>query len=454
MRLNPRCLLLAATALAPLFAPSAHAFTAEQAAAGRAAYDQSCAMCHGATLRQLPNALLAGAEFVARWGNRATSDLITQARSTMPPENPGGLPPDSYSNIVAYMLQASGGTPDANAVGPSTTARVGAALTSQVTAAAVAAASAPRPEPTGVIVAGTVPSFAPVTDAMLRNPAADDWLMLRHDYSATSFSPLTEITPDNAKLLQLAWIWPMRDGGTNQPAPVVHDGTMYLANTGGIVQALDARTGDLIWEHHVGAEVAPRGITLYQSMLILEISGAWAVSPQDGRLIALDARTGETVWNVEMPDVYPTNSGPILANGLLIQGGGTCTVYEATKCSISAYDPATGAQRWRFVTVALDGKPGGDTWGGLPDLYRAGGEAWITGSYDPELNLTYWGTAQAKPWMPASRGMATADVALYTSSTLALDASTGELDWHYAHAPGEAFDLDVVFERVLVDSGQ
>jgi alcohol dehydrogenase (cytochrome c) len=89
----------------------------------------------------------------------------------------------------------------------------------------VAAVAPPRQEPTGVIVAGTVPSFTPVTDAMLRNPAADDWLMLRHDYAATSFSALEEITPDNAKLLQLAWIWPMRDSGTNQPAPVVHDGT-------------------------------------------------------------------------------------------------------------------------------------------------------------------------------------------------------------------------------------
>ncbi len=86
--------------------------------------------------------------------------------------------------------------------------------------------------------------------------------MLRHDYGATSFSPLTEITAANAKQLTLAWIWPMRDGGTNQPAPVVYDGTMYLANTGGIVQALDARTGDLIWEYHVGAEIAPRGIAL------------------------------------------------------------------------------------------------------------------------------------------------------------------------------------------------
>ena len=451
MRSLPRSLLLPAGAL---LASHALAFTAEQAAAGRAAYEQSCAMCHGATLRQLPNALLAGPEFVARWGNRATSDLIAQARSTMPPENPGGLPAESYSSIVAYLLQSSGGTPDANAVGPSTTARVGAGLTGQLAAAAVAAAPPPRQEPTGVIVAGTVPSFAPVTDAMLRNPDADDWLMLRHDYSATSFSGLDEITPDNAKLLQLAWIWPMRDGGTNQPAPVVHDGTMYLANTGGIVQALDARTGDLIWEHHVGAEISPRGIALYNNTLIFESAGEWAVRPQAARLIALDARTGETVWNVELAGVYATNSGPIVANGLLIQGGGTCTVYEETKCSISAYDAATGEQRWLFRTIALDGEPGGDSWGGLPNLYRAGGEAWITGSYDPDLNLTYWGTAQAKPWMPASRGMATTDVALYTSSTLALDASTGELEWHYAHAPGETFDLDVVFERVLVDSGQ
>jgi alcohol dehydrogenase (cytochrome c) len=370
----------------------------------------------------------------------------------MPPDNPGGLAVEAYSNIVAFLLQQNGGAPDASAVGAGTTARVGLGLTGQVPAAAVAAA-APRPEPTGVIVAGTVPRFAPVTDAMLRAPDADDWLMLRHDYSATSFSPLAEITPDNAKLLTLEWIWPMRDGGTNQPAPVVHDGTMYLANTGGIIQALDARTGDLIWEHRIGAEISPRGVALYDNTLIFESAGEWAVRPQSARLIALDARTGETVWNVELAGVYATNSGPIVAKGLLIQGGGTCTVYEETKCSISAYDAATGAQRWLFRTVALDGEPGGDSWGGLPNLYRAGGEAWITGSYDPDLNLTYWGTAQAKPWMPASRGMDATDVALYTSSTLALDATTGELKWHYAHAPGEAFDLDVVFERVLVDSG-
>ena len=264
-------------------AQGALAFTAEQAAAGRAAYEQTCANCHGANFRQLPNALLAGTEFVGRWGNRATNDLIAQARSTMPPDNPGGLPAETYANVVAYLLQANGGAASANAIDASTTARIGQGLTGQVAVAAAGAPSAP-PAPTGVIVAGTVPEFTPVTDAMLRDPAAEDWLMLRHDYSATSYSPLTEITPDNARRLTLEWIWPMRDGGTNQPAPVVHDGTIYLANTGGIVQALDARTGNLIWEHHVGAEVSPRGITLYRNMLIFQSAGEWAVRPQAARL--------------------------------------------------------------------------------------------------------------------------------------------------------------------------
>jgi len=451
MRSIFRFALLPAASVLALPAAPALAHTLEQATAGRAAYEQTCATCHGQELRQLPNALLAGPEFLARWGNRATGELIAQTRSTMPPDNPGGLPADAYANIAAYLLQANGAAADDRAVSAGTTAAIGAGLSGPA-ALAAAPAGAP-PAPTGVMVAGTVPRYVPVTDATLRNPAAGDWPMLRRDYSATSFSPLTEITPDNARLLRLAWIWPMRDGGTNQPAPLAYNGTLYLANTGGIVQALDGRTGNLIWEHHVGAEVAPRGLALYDNMLIFQSAGAWAVNPQDARLIALDARTGETIWNVEMPDVYASNSGPIVANGLLIQGMGTCTVYEVRKCFISAYDPATGKQRWRFRTVAVTGEPGGDSWGGLPDLFRAGGEAWITGSYDPELNLTYWGTAQAKPWMPASRGMDTLDVALYTSSTLALDASTGELAWHYAHAPGEAFDLDVVFERVLVDAG-
>ena len=154
-----------------------------------------------------------------------------------------------------------------------------------------------------------------------------------------------------------------------------------------------------------------------------------------------------------MPDGRGSSSGPLVAKGKVIQGMGGCQQYVEQKCFISAYDAETGKQLWRFNTVAKDGEPGGNTWGSLSSLFRAGGETWITGSYDPDLNLTYWGTAQAKPWMPVSRGMYTLDKALYTSSTLALDVDTGKLAWYYSHAPGEALDLDIVFERVLVDSG-
>ena len=154
----------------------------------------------------------------------------------MPPDRPGALPEETYLGVIAYMLQTNGGAASAEPLTAATSARVGAGLDARVAAAAAAAApAAERPAapagPTGVVVAGTVKNFVPVTDEMLRNPAAKDWLMLRHDYSATSFSPLAQVTADNVSRLQLAWTWPMRDGGTNQPAPIVHDGTMYLINT-------------------------------------------------------------------------------------------------------------------------------------------------------------------------------------------------------------------------------
>ncbi|HEX5111079.1 MAG TPA: PQQ-binding-like beta-propeller repeat protein [Vicinamibacterales bacterium] len=461
MKARLRIVALLAAAMVGWFAKPMRSFTAEQATAGRAAYEQQCASCHGANQRQLPEALLAGREFTAKWGSRPASELIAYMRTAMPPASPGSLPEAAYVNIAAYLLQVNGASADGRALTTATSTRLsdgpggGATPAPAAPAAAAGRGAAPAAAArTGVTAAGNVRNFVPVTDQMLRDPKPDDWLMLRHDYSATSYSPLAQITPDNIDRLQLAWVWPMREGGTNQPAPLVYNGTMYLANTGGIVQALDARTGTLIWEHSVGAEVAPRGLALYGNLLIFHSAAEWAVSKQDAFLVALDARTGEMAWKIKMPGVYASNSGPLVANGLLIQGMGACTIYEETKCFISAYDPATGAQRWRFSTIATSKEPGGDTWGRLSDLFRAGGETWITGSFDPALNLTYWGTAQAKPWMPVSRGMRTSDAALYTSSTVALDATTGKLAWYYQHAPGEAFDLDAVFERVLVDAGR
>ena len=126
--------------------------------------------------------------------------------------------------------------------------------------------------------------------------------------------------------------------------------------------------------------------------------------------------------------------------------------YREEGCYISAYDAGTGKQAWKFYTIAREGQPGGDTWGTLPNLLRAGGDTWITGRYDPDSN-DYWGIAQAKPWLRVSRGAKPGDKGLFTNSTLALDPDNGTLQWHFQHVPGETFDLDEVFERVLVDRG-
>jgi alcohol dehydrogenase (cytochrome c) len=436
MSFSARLVMLAAVAALP--SKIVLAFTAEQVEEGRASYTQSCAACHGPELRNLPNAPLQGDEFIAKWRTRSTNDLLAQIRTTMPPESPGSLGEDAYLGVMAYILQRNGNAPGEQ--------RLLAASGEPIAAGAGAPGpgGAPPPRPTGLLVKGTVEDFQPATDQVLRNPAPGDWPMIRRDYSATSFSPLDDITAGNVSQLQLAWIWPMRDGGTNQPAPLVYRGTIYLNNTDGVVQAIRARDGSLIWEHRIDSAIASRGIALYQDKLIFQSAG---------RLVALNARTGELEWDVPMQGSRASSSGPLAANGLILEGMGGCQRYDENKCFISAYDPATGEQRWRFLTIALEGEPGGDSWGTLPNLYRAGGETWITGSYDPDLNLTYWGVAQAKPWMPASRGMGSRDVGLYTNSTVALDASTGKLKWHYAHAPGETLDLDVVFERVLVDAG-
>src|SRR5262245_43822821 len=247
----------------------------------------------------------------------------------------------------------------------------------------------------------------------------------------------------------------MNESGTSQAAPLAHNGIIYLNSPGNVVQALDGRTGELIWENRVGPAAAGlgtfgamRGIALFEDKIFLATS--------DARMVALSARTGKLVWETPIADRskgYTNTSGPIVIRGKVVQGLAGCDRYKETGCFISAYDAATGKQLWKFNTVLREGEPGGETWGTLPNMFRAGGETWITGSYDPELNLTYWGVAQAKPWVPASRNLTTQDRALYTSSTLALRPDDGTLAWYFQHAPAEALDLDEVFERVLVDVG-
>lgn len=293
--------------------------------------------------------------------------------------------------------------------------------------------------------------FVPVTDEMLQNPDPEDWLMWRRTYDAHAFSPLDQITRENVGELELAWSWAM-EPGTNQPTPLVYDGVMYLPNPGDIIQAFDAASGDLLWEYRrelpedarQGDRV--RNISIFEDKIYL--------AADDGYLVALDARTGAVTWETQRADYtlgYSNTSGPMVVDGVVITGLNGCSQFYPESCYITGHDAESGEELWRTYTIAEPGTPEGDTWGDVPFELRGGGDTWIPGSYDPELGLFYIGVAQPKPWVPASRGMTTDDAALYTSSTLAMDPQTGEIVWYYQHVPGEALDLDEVYERVLID---
>ncbi len=487
---------VAALGIGVLAAPqTTSVFTAEQAAAGRAVYQTHCASCHLPDLAGRNEAPpLAGANFMNTWRARTTRDLFEYIQSTMPPTGTN-LGDDQYVAVTAYILQANGVAAGSQPFTPTTAAPIGSiatgsAPTASAPGAEAGAARGVRPAtdtagqptggrgqgargapgtgatsgapggrgaaaaaPLGVTVAGEVQNYAPVTDEMLRNEDAADWLMARRNYQGWSHGPLTQVTRDNVKDLQLAWVWAMNEGQGNEVSPVVHNGVVYLTNTMNIVQALDAKTGELIWENHIGpnalvGQAAMRNMAIYQDKVF--------VATTDARLVALDARTGKTAWDTAIADRakgYANTAGPIVIKGVVVNGLVGCDRYGNDGCWISGYDAATGKQLWKFNTIARSGQAGSDTWGKLADNLRIGGETWIAGSYDPDLDLMYWGTAQAKPWMRASRGTTNFDNALYTSSTLALRPKDGTLAWHYQHAPGESLDLDEVFERVLVDAG-
>ena len=452
-----RALVFAGIAAAGLNAQTG-VFTAEQATAGRGVYLANCGSCHLPDLSGRNEApQLAGGNFLRQWGAKTPAELKAYIQQTMPPGNIGGLGQDTYSQLVAFLLEANGAKP-----GAAPTSKISAVANGQMPAALLAILNSPASDqaglsqatgPKGHTVKGEVKNYVPVTDEMLRHPADGDWLMIRRNYQGWSYSPLSEITAANVKNLRLAWVWAMNEGGATEPTPIVHNGIIYLSNTSNTVQALDGKTGDLIWENHVGPEStraygATRSLSIWDDKVFL--------STTDARLYALSARNGAILWQSEVAPPnrgFSNTAGSIVINGKVLQGLTGCTSYKEEGCYISGFDGATGKPLWKFNTVAREGQPGGDTWGKLPNLLRAGGDTWIMGSFDPELNRTYWGISQAKPWLRVSRGSKVGDKGLFTNSTVALNPDTGKLDWYFQHVPQETFDLDEVFERVLVDQG-
>ncbi len=279
--------------------------------AGRALYLTNCAACHGPTLGGAGEApALAGASFMSAWGSRNTDELFSLVKTSMPYGNGGSLDNATYQSIVAYVLSANGAKPGTAPLTGAEKVKIGSIANGVTPASALAAPAggarrgggnrAPAaityyPQARlGLTVDGVVKDYQPVTDAMLDHPAPGDWLMYRGNYQGWSYSPLTQITTANVKNLQLAWVWAMNEGGASEVTPIVHNGVMFLSNTANTVQAIDARTGELIWENRIGptparAYGATRSLALYGDKVF--------VPTTDAKLYGLDARTGKIVWS-------------------------------------------------------------------------------------------------------------------------------------------------------------
>ena len=299
--------------------------------------------------------------------------------------------------------------------------------------------------------------FVPVTDAMLQDPAPGDWLMWRRTLDGWGYSPLDQIDRDNVGDLRMVWSRALTEG-RQQGTPLAYGGVLYMPNPADVIQAIDAVTGDLVWEHR---REVPDDIgdyvfnTLWQNNRNIAIYGSTILDTSaDDHIFALDAETGRMVWETQVLD-YQTHpatqsSGPIVADGKVVSGRSCMPAGGPDACVITAHDPHTGEELWRRRTIPAPGEPGDETWGGVPFEERRHVGAWMVPSYDPALNLLYIGTSVTSPAPKFLIGGA--DLRhLYHNSTLALDADTGEIAWYYQHL-NDHWDLDHPFERMLVDT--
>jgi PQQ-dependent dehydrogenase (methanol/ethanol family) len=299
--------------------------------------------------------------------------------------------------------------------------------------------------------------FPPVTDAMLEAPDDGDWLMWRRTLNGWGYSPLSDINRGNVGALTLAWQHEMAATGIQEATPLVYRGTMFLPNPSDVTQALDGATGKRIWEHRrvvpgdlmryfSGAPLKNRNLAIYGDTII-DLS-------VDDFVYALDARTGEPRWETRVQDYRQLpaiqGSGPIVARGKILSGRACDYRYSAEGCAITAHDARTGRELWRFFTIPRPGEPGDESWGGVPYERRRHVGAWMPPSYDPALNLLYIGTSVTSPAPKFLLG-GNDKQHLYHNSTLAIDADTGKLRWHYQHVV-DHWDLDHPFERILVDT--
>ena len=290
-------------------------------------------------------------------------------------------------------------------------------------------------------------NYSAVTEERLRTPADGDWLMIRRSYDGWGYSPLDQITPANISRLQPAWVFATGVSSGHEAAPVVNNGVMFVSTPSHRVVAIDARTGTILWRYIKEVDetvVAPhptsRGVALYGDKVFF--------AANDAVLVALNARTGEQVWTAKVAENkngYYMTLAPLVAGGKVMVGasGGELGV----RGFVAAYDPDNGRELWRTYTVPAPGQPGSETWPKGDQWKNGGAPVWVTGNYDPQTNIAYWGTGNGGPWMGDQRPGDN----LYATSTVAIDVATGRIKGHHQYHPNDSWDWDEVSPPILVD---
>jgi alcohol dehydrogenase (cytochrome c) len=297
---------------------------------------------------------------------------------------------------------------------------------------------------------GVVSTSVDVTPQAMLGKAGENWLSYHGDYSGQRFTRLNQITPGNVSKLVPQWVFHVRDANDMEVTPVVAGGVMFVTAAND-AYALDARTGRTIWHYtrpitegliDDASSHHNRGVGLWHSRVFMETDNA--------HLLCLDARSGHLLWDVAYAPQdnknYGATSAPLVVKDKVVVG--TSGGDDGVRGFVVAFDAETGKEAWRFWTIPAPGEPGNESWPGQMYL-RGGGTTWMPGTYDPELNLIYWGTSNPAPDFDG--GPRPGDD-LYTDCVLAIDPDTGKLKWHFQFMPHDLYDYDATEVPVLVDA--
>jgi len=305
----------------------------------------------------------------------------------------------------------------------------------------------PQPAPLEVPLPPVLQKYQPVTKERLKHPEDGNWLMIRRTYDGWGYSPLDQITPANVARLKPVWVFATGETRAHESAPIVNNGVMFVTTPMDQVIAIDANSGNLLWRYRRkrpdGALVpheTNRGVALYGDKVYFAAGEAV--------LIALDAKTGKEVWAKEVADnraAYYITLAPLVAGGAVLVGasGGEFGI----RGFLAAFNLETGKELWRTYTVPAPGEPGSETWPKGDEWKTGGAPVWVTGNYDPETNLVYFGTGNGGPTIGDNRPGDN----LYTCSTIAFDVSTGEIKGYFQYHPNDSWDYDEVSPPILVD---